>query len=92
MHICSTHPLLSPLPPHPPHPPPPYNENKVTQLFPVIPPIAPHILLFFILHYSSVFDYKFTWKSYANFSYIKSYLAIHEVTFVEKRRQEIWFY
>ena len=44
--------------------------TKATQLFCVIPAIAPRIFfLISILHYSLVFDCKFIWKSYVNFSF-----------------------
>ena len=46
--------------------------KKQYSIFRVIPVIAPRILfLFFILHYSLVFDCKFIWKSYVDFSVIE---------------------
>ena len=48
-----------------------HNGNKFTQLFCVIPAIAPQIFfLFSILHYSSVFDCKFICKSYVSIEFI----------------------
>ena len=47
-----------------------YNKNKATQIC-VLSLASPLVyFLFYILHYSSVFDCKFIWKHYVNFSFI----------------------
>ena len=57
-----------------------HNGNKATQLFCVIPAIAPHTFVFFIsiLHYNLVFDCKFIWKSYVNFSFIELIFVMYK--------------
>ena len=72
--------------------------KKVTQLFCVIPAIAPHMFFFIsILYYSLVFDCKFIWKSYVHFSFIEfvfvmvkgTYLLIDTNNFLPLRQSSV---
>ena len=59
------------------------NGNKATQLFCVIPAIAPRMFfLISILHYNLVFDCKFIWKSYVNFSFIELIFVMVKGTYL----------
>ena len=61
-----------------------HNGNKATQLFRVIPTIAPRMFFFWIsiLQYNLVFDCKFIWKSYVNFSFIELIFVMVKDTFL----------
>ena len=48
-----------------------------------------YIFFFFILHYNSDFDYRFTWKSYVNF-YLWVYFCDDEIWRGQMRSNESW--